>query len=87
MSGPLINQDFNPVRVTPQQPSKMIVTGSIKEQSPSTVYTTPNTNPRRDWDMHIDMTDADNFEAPFLPHSQHTVFGADNTDQYWEHYI
>lgn len=34
-----------------------------------------------------DSADADNFEAPFLPHSPNTVFGVDNTEQYWEHYV
>ena len=26
------------------------------------------------------VNDADNYEAPFLPHSQQTVFGVDNTE-------
>ena len=34
-----------------------------------------------------DIADADLFEAPFLPHSQNTVFGVDNMEQYWEHYV
>lgn len=27
-----------------------------------------------------DLANADIFEAPFLPHSQNTVFGVDNTE-------
>lgn len=27
------------------------------------------------------------FEAPFLPHSELSVFGVDNASQYWEHYV
>ena len=35
-------------------------------------------------DLHIELQ---NNEAPFLPHSEHTVFGLDNSEQYWEHYV
>lgn len=37
--------------------------------------------------LQKDLTNTDNFEAPFLPHSENTVFGMDNADQYWEHYV
>ena len=33
-----------------------------------------------------DGDDFETHEAPFLPHSEHTVFGLDNSEQYWEHY-
>ena len=63
----------------------------VDARLPPTIYT--KTMRDRDWageekpKQNGDSNDLQNNEAPFLPHSEHTVFGLDNSEQYWEHYV